>query len=262
MDLVRSLLERAPFEFIDHKQARVMYGEFRGQHGAAPVATPLLTAPDENTKFRKTRTKVYGLSLAPADLSGVNACRFSTPECRAGCVAFAGRGELSGVIAGRVRKTQFLNEQPAAFLTLLMFEIAKAYERHGLDLRVRLNTFSDIPWERVCPELFERFPLVRFYDYTKWPTRETPSNYTLTRSVSERTYDAEILLHATHGGNQAVVFGVPRTKLLPTSYMGVRVIDGDASDDRSGDPRGVIVGLRAKGRMRKGAWGTVRQLEA
>jgi hypothetical protein len=44
---------------------------------------------------------------------------------------------------------------------------------------VRLNGTSDDPWERVCPELFTRFPQVQFYDYTKDPRRprHTPPNY-------------------------------------------------------------------------------------
>jgi len=49
-----------------------------------------------------------------------------------------------------------------------------------------------------------------------------------------------------------------RGEELPATYLGIRVVDGDKTDDRTTDPRGVIVGLRAKGAMRKGSWRMVR----
>jgi hypothetical protein len=36
----------------------------------------------------------------------------------------------------------------------------------------------------------------------------------------------------------------------PATYRGVRVVDGDLSDERFLDPRPALVGLRAKGRAR------------
>ena len=42
-----------------------------------------------------------------------------------------------------------------------------------------------------------------------------------------------------------------RTSGLPAEYAGYPVIDGDATDLRFTDPRGVIVGLLAKGRGRR-----------
>jgi hypothetical protein len=43
-----------------------------------------------------------------------------------------------------------------------------------------------------------------------------------------------------------MVFDVPK-HALPATHLGIRVIDGDLSDYRYGDPQGVIVGLAAKG---------------
>ena len=262
--LVERAIAQSGWDFIGIDEARERWAAFRhanGRTGAAEGRVPLLTAPDGNVKFAKTEAAVYGLALAPSTVSGHNVCPFSTPACRAGCVAFAGKGEFPKVIEGRVLKTRFLVEDPSAFFTLLAHEIGVAWRKHGVRLRVRLNTFSDIRWEDVAPEIFEAFPTVRFYDYTKHPERpNVPANYHVTYSASERTADAKLAVWAAEGENVAVVFSTSRSQPLPMTYAGVRVIDGDKSDDRTRDPRGVIVGLRAKGRMRKNPMGMVREV--
>ena len=48
--------------------------------------------------------------------------------------------------------------------------------------------------------------------------------------------------------NYAVVF---KNKQLPNGYEGYPVIDGDESDLRFLDRKGVVVGLKAKGQARK-----------
>lgn len=260
-DVVRHLLETR-WDFIALGEAKAQWAAHRAAHGAAELCAPLLTAPGDNAKLNKTEKHgnvVFSLSLAQSDTSGHNTCRFSTPDCRRGCVSFAGKGELDSVQAGRIRRTTFLVDNPSAFFTLLFHEIERAWAKYGRALSVRLNTFSDIPWERVAPELFERFPAVTFYDYTKWATRaDLPPNYTLTYSVSEFTADSSVLLNTSHGENVAVIFNTKRGQDLPVKFMGVRVVDGDESDHRPSDPRGVIVGLRAKGRMRDGTYDMVR----
>jgi hypothetical protein len=47
--------------------------------------------------------------------------------------------------------------------------------------------------------------------------------------------------------NAAAVFKGP-SKSLPRAYKGIQVIDGDLHDLRFLDEKGVIVGLRAKGK--------------
>lgn len=170
---------------------------------------------------------------------------------------------MAVVQAGRIRRTLFLHENPSAFLTLLMWEIGKVWAKHGVNCRVRLNTFSDLPWERIAPDIFERFPLVRFYDYTKWGVGRSPlpSNYTLVDSASERTDDEMLRIVPLTSRATAVVFDTKRGQDLPMKYMGVRVVDGDKSDDRFYD-KGVIVGLRAKGPMRNGTYEMVRKVVA
>jgi hypothetical protein len=53
--------------------------------------------------------------------------------------------------------------------------------------------------------------------------------------------------------NSAVVFAGE----LPARYKGIKVINGDESDLRFLDPKGVIVGLHAKGAAKKDFTGFV-----
>ena len=88
-------------------------------------------------------------------------------------------------------------------------------------------------------------PDIIFYDYTKIKNRmtvELPKNYHLTFSKSESN-DNEIKELLTTAFNIAVVFNGS----LPKTYLGRDVIDGDISDLRFLEPKGVIVGLATKG---------------
>lgn len=248
MLLVTHLLKHAPIQPIDYFDARELWLEYRLGLGWAANA-PILTPPTGNHKLMKSAWPSYAVSLAPARESGVNVCPFSTPKCRRGCIAFAGKGDLATIKRARIDKTRFLAEHPRAFVTLVHEEIERAYERHG-QLAVRLNNFSDLPWEHLAPAWFEN-PHVRFYDYTKNWNRAGRDNYHLTYSASERTKPEQIAAACEEGQNVAVVFSTRRAEPLPNTYHGVPVLDGDKTDERFLDPRGYIVGLRAKGRMRR-----------
>ena len=71
-----------------------------------------------------------------------------------------------------------------------------------------------------------------------------PSNYSLTFSRSENN-EAKCLDVLAKGGNVAVVF---RTKELPSTWQGYKVVNGDKNDLRFLDPKGVVIGLYAKGK--------------
>jgi hypothetical protein len=80
-----------------------------------------------------------------------------------------------------------------------------------------------------------------------------PSNYSLTFSRSE-TNESQCLDVLARGGNVAVVF---RSKTLPTHWNGFPVINGDENDLRFLDPKGVVVGLTAKGKAKSDTSGFV-----
>jgi len=60
------------------------------------------------------------------------------------------------------------------------------------------------------------------------------------------------------GYNIATVFGIKKTVAMPAEYMGLPVFNGDESDLRFLDPKGVVVGLYAKGKAKKDTTGFVK----
>lgn len=217
----------------------------------------ILTHEASNKKLAKGSGKGYytvGVSFAPYNLSGRNVCPAASEGCRVLCLNTAGNGRYSSVQTGRIRRTQAFFADRPAFLRQLRHELRLAQrkaDKLGVKLACRLNILSDIVWEKLDPTLFAEFPDVAFYDYTKLSNRRNlPVNYSLTFSRTENTTLDTIadLLHS--GQNVAVVFDAARTKPLPETWEGFPVIDGDISDLRFTDPKGVIVGLRAKGRAR------------
>ena len=223
-----------------------------------------------NPKLLKGQKKGYlssVLHLAPADLSGKNTCPKATAGCKAACLNTAGRGgifkkgETTNVIQqARIRKTKQFFENRESFLQELVVEIGKTItkaEKQGLIPVFRLNGTSDLSWEKYevadGKNIFQMFPTVQFYDYTKVLGRKVSHipNYHLTFSKADGN-DMDVRLAASNGMNIAAVF-----KSLPEKYIGRTVINGDETDLRFLDPKGIIVGLKAKGRAKKDTSGFV-----
>lgn len=209
--------------------------------------------------------KKYGyltgiLYLAPSDISGINVCAKATEGCKAGCLFTAGRaGMFPKINEARIRKTRELFADRQAFLGNLRKDIealVRKAKRDRLTPCVRLNGTSDLPWLALA--LADEYRDVQFYDYTKLPkayTRTRP-NYHLTFSHSE-TNLADCLDSLRNGVNVAVVFDTKRNRPLPDSWHGFPVTDGDTSDLRFTDAKGVVIGLRAKGKAKKDCTGFV-----
>lgn len=199
--------------------------------------------------------------LAPHKLSGVNVCPMADlAGCAAPCLNTAGRGRMTPVQEARLRKTRFLHEDKAGFIAVLRKDIRKLVakaKKLGMAPMVRLNGTSDIRWEVEAPELFEEFSDVQFYDYTKLPNRKNlPANYHLTFSYSGANdrYAAFADTAIANGLNVAVVF----RSVLPETFLGLPVVNGDESDVRPFDAQGVVVGLTAKGSAKKDTSGFVQ----
>lgn len=215
-----------------------------------------------NTKVLKGGGRGYMtfiLHLAPADSSGREVCPKRTPGCTAACLNTAGRGQMHKVQAGRLRKTQWYHQDRAGFMDQLVWDINAGIRKAAREDVIpvfRLNGTSDIPWERVRVagrNVFEMFPDVQFYDYTKILGRKVAAykNYHLTFSRGE-TNDRDVAKAIAAGMNVAVVFNE-----LPETYLGMPVISGDEDDLRFLDPPRYIVGLKAKGRARRDTTGFV-----
>lgn len=213
----------------------------------------------KNGKVNKQYT--YCIYLAPAHESGYNACAYSTPECQLGCLATSGRAKveilsgISRISSARIKKTKLLFENRDLFMHILHLEM-QSYQRKaakdGYGFSARLNGTSDIDWATIKYgenqlNVFKQFPDVQFYDYTKDPSKvlNIVPNYQLTFSYSGRNEKVALLL-LNRGFNIAVVFDVKKKQSLPKTFRGFEVIDGDLSDFRPEDKKGVVLGLRFK----------------
>jgi hypothetical protein len=223
----------------------------------------LSTANPKIQKGTKLGYLSFILHLAPATLSGKETCPKRTAGCTAACLNTAGRGgmfrkgENTNIIQqARIRKTRMFFEARDAFMAALEADIKlgiRQAAKLGLTPVFRLNGTSDLAWEKYG--IIEKFPQVQFYDYTKVLGRKIAhlQNYHLTFSAADGN-DADVAKAVSAGMNVAAVFDK-----LPSEYMGREVINADEHDLRFLDPKGVIAGLKAKGRAKKDTSGFVRR---
>jgi len=195
------------------------------------------------------------LYLAPARESGVmDVCTSRTNACTAACLYDAGRAAIFPAIKeARIARTNFLHSDRAGFVAQLQQEIialTKRADKRGLIPAVRINGTSDLPW--LAQKLASAFPAVQFYDYTKHakPWLRQTANYHITFSHSGENLSA-CFDALSRNISVSVVFSTARGEDLPSTWNGFPVVDGDRTDLRFLDPRGVVVGLRAKGKARK-----------
>jgi hypothetical protein len=195
------------------------------------------------------------LYLAPAKISGFEVCPRRSPGCTTSCLFSAGMGAFSNVQQARINKTKWYFEDRPGFMAQLRKDVVafeKKAKKLGMKPAIRLNGTSDLDW--TLTGIMKEFPNVQWYDYTKVLKRlkkEIPKNYHITFSKSEiNEMDARWALNL--GFNVAVVFDK-----LPETYLARPVVNGDETDTRFLDKKGVIVGLTAKGKARKDASGFV-----
>lgn len=253
--------------------------------GESVVAAPskLLTV---SADAKTVKGEEYGyltgiMYLAPHKAAGFNVCAFATDGCIAACLNTAGQGTYSTTQVARIRRTKWFRADRNAFMQQVEKDIlALIRKAKRLDMTpcVRLNGTSDIPWESVkyvgkdgtSGTIFERFPDVQFYDYTKNAARfarNLPANYDLTFSAADGNENA-VEFALAHDGRVAAVFRNsmrPNARAknwnLPGTYKGVPLIDGDDSDLRFLDPKGSFIGLKAKGHAWKDTTGFVRDID-
>ena len=159
----------------------------------------------------------------------------------------------------RINKTLSYFTDRQAFLDRLVIEINNAIKlakKKDLKPTFRLNAYSDIRYENDIIQdnknIFELFPNVTFYDYTKLLNRKIPKNYQLTYSHHKADFKAtsEALLN---GMNVAIVFE-KLPKMINIKGIEYIVINGDETDLRIDEKIGnksVVVGLKFKGSKKK-----------
>jgi hypothetical protein len=234
----------------------------------SPVTRLLSVGVDEKTVKGEEMGVLTGILYMQPSIFTCPASKAAS--CLVGCLNSAGRGAFSNVQSARESKTKLFFNNPELFFALLILDIialkSKA-AKEGLIPAVRLNGTSDIAYEEISffyedtfyANIFELFSDIQFYDYSKRAKRvysKLPNNYHLTLSYSEaRPSYAKGIVKAAHdtGTNIAVVFN----GALPKTFKGLPVIDGDDSDVRFFDDKGVIVGLKAKGKAKRDVSGFV-----
>jgi hypothetical protein len=226
----------------------------------------LSTANPKIQKGTKMGYLSFILHLAPSDLSGKNTCPKATKGCIAACLNTAGRGGMfkkgentNMIQKARIRKTQYFFDNREGFMQDLVNDITKAIkfaERKGLTPVFRLNGTSDLSWEKykvasTGQNIFEYFSFVQFYDYTKVLGRKVKhlANYHLTFSKADGN-DSDVAEALLQGMSVVAVYDK-----IPAG-----VPSADETDLRFLDPKGIMLGLKAKGRAKKDYSGFVIRL--
>jgi len=230
--------------------------------------------PESNPKIAKSMkqdAETLPHNFSPANKDGFEVCAERSAGCTAACLHTAGNPiHMAGKEKARSNRKLAFFKARKAYVALMAFEIESHVIRctkNDTKPCYRPNTTSDYPWESIrldCGNtLFDLFPMVQAYDYTKITKRalkfaagNMPNNYHLTYSRSE-TNESLCLDVLNAGGNVAVVFDQ-----LPNQWHGFDVINGDLTDARFYDPKGVVVGLKAKGDAKTDDSGFVVRINA
>ena len=196
----------------------------------------------------------YDEKFSPINTSLLDVCEQASPQCKAMCLYTAGRGVFTNVQQARINRTKLFFEKNKEFLELLFKEITifEAYcKEHEVQGNIRLNGTSDLDfiifYNKINKDIFQLFPELNFYDYTKDYSRETSyENYYLLYSRTEETSIETVKSLVEADKNVAVVFDE-----VPEEWHNIKVINGDINDLRLNDESGVIVGLKAKGKAKR-----------
>lgn len=253
--------------------------------------TLLTTGNPKTDKGAKYGYLTAVLHLAPATLSGYQVCAMAElAGCIAGCLNTAGRG---GIAAGnatfnangfelpdnriqraRILRTRYLFENEPAFMAQLVAEISahvRKAQRAGLIPVIRLNGTSDLDWTRIKTadgrNMFEIFPDVQFYDYTKITKRARlvrPSNYYLAVSWSGASAKYAAMAEHAHEKHGAPLVVVVRNDAQKAQLIAdnPRAVDGDQHDLIFKHARDALIVLKAKGRARADSSGFVLDYNA
>lgn len=223
---------------------------------------PLLSTDNFKTiKGEKLGYLTYIMYLSPYTFNSknINLCSHASKGCAESCLVGSGFGGIfPKVNEARTKRTEYWLSSRVEFINQLKTEIDKAIVKNKdkAIITIRLNGTSDIAFEKFrvfengSKNIFEIFPDIQFYDYTKNYTRfdkVLPKNYHLTFSRSEVNHEKSLAI-LKRGYNVAMVFNK-----LPKTYEGHEVVNGDVDDLRFLDKKNVIVGLKYKKMTSKGA---------
>jgi len=231
-----------------------------------------------NSKLAKSDDSTIDASLefASSDSSGYQVCQHRSPGCEAACIVHSGNGRFAPVKRRRVERTTLFFKQRKRFSAFLHHDIALLRGCADLlpgappSIHVRLNTFSDLPWERISlyPDAYHPLPayahtaIAMLYQYDVHPYDYSASfrrsydalgtGYHLTFSRKETTPNHLVKRFLDAGGTVTIPF-----EIIPETWEGYPVLVGDDSDQRYLDPPGHVIGLTPRGRGRSDRSGFV-----
>lgn len=227
----------------------------------------LLQPGDSNAKQAKSAGRgfaSFNLSLMPWNLSGFQVCPMGA-DCQEGCIGHkAGHNRFNPAQLAKIKRTQLFFRDRPFFKTILIEDLEKAQlkaDKQNLDLVIRLNNYSDLPWEDLMPELFQLYPRARFMDYTKLLSRirTAPSNYDLTYSLNAKRHNGNAVASLGLFYRCATVVSVPifngffaqlqegETINLTINGETIPAFNGDLHDLTFLQPKTGLLILREKG---------------
>lgn len=201
---------------------------------------------------------ITGVLYAPAatKFQGGHTCSHSElARCAGPCLVHSGHMALDGAVNARADRLQLLIKDPALWFEILSRECARLKRRaraRGYRVAGRLNGTTDLDWTRILfdgKSVFQRIKGITWYDYTKNPKLAesyVSAGISVTFSWYDKASASKVLDLLDRGVNIAIAY---KDKLPETQKIGgrtIRVIDGDQSDLRFKDCRGVVVGLKYK----------------
>ena len=210
----------------------------------------LLRSGKDNVKLAKSEGYgeylTYNLSLMPWKYSGFQTCPIGQ-DCHLDCIGHkSGNNVFKTTQIAKIKRTQAFFKIRDEFMQVLRDDLDKVYyspSRHTM--AVRLNTYSDIPWEEYG--IIDEYPGIQFYDYTKLFSRVSirayhRPNYDLTYSLSAKRHDLEAIQNLQGHNRCAMVVSRDVYKYLHKNYMsgpsgdgffwnkGIRFQDGELHD--------------------------------
>ncbi len=208
-----------------------------------------------NLKTEKGENKTLIFEGVPANIIDELQSCVDPSSCLKSCLYFSGMnnlfqsksGKLSTAMQKRIRRMFLLEKNPDLFYKLVKRDIEKALidaKFENVKVGIRLNGYTDIDWSSFQSEILSEFPEVNFYDYTKDMKRNNIAHTTF--SYNGQKDLIPYFEKMASGHNVAVVFDTTVKKGLPSVWHGFKVVNGDLSDDRFEDEKGVVIGLRVK----------------
>ena len=201
-------------------------------------------------KGKKENFQTLILYLSAGKNAGKDVCSFASTGCRLACLVGSGHSLIEKragkhvIDVSRIVKTWLTVYRKDIAIDVLKHEIRLASaraERKGHKFAVRLNGTSDLDFY----EIYQSFPQVQFYDYTKNPERVPLPNYHLTFSYSQANKARFAHYKQAQARGQAIAFPVRSDEFEQACNL-VDCFSMDTTDLRFLDKAGKYGILKAK----------------